>query len=55
VAPDGSGIGLYTARGLIEAMDGTVLIETSLGQGTTVTIDLPSEPIDEPVVSASQS
>ena len=52
MAPDGSGIGLYTARGLIEAMDGTVLIESALGRGTTIILELPAEPIEEAAASS---
>jgi len=43
MAPDGSGVGLYAARGLIEAMGGTVTLTSSLGHGTTVSIQLPAE------------
>lgn len=43
LAPDGSGVGLYAARGLIEAMDGTIALQTQLGAGTTVVIALPAE------------
>lgn len=43
LAPDGSGVGLYAARGLIEAMGGTVSVESALGSGTTVQIALPAE------------
>jgi len=45
-APDGSGIGLYAARGLIEAMGGSVRLESTPAQGTTVRISLPAEPVD---------
>lgn len=43
LAPDGSGIGLYMARGLIQAMGGSVAITSALGEGTTVTVRLPAE------------
>jgi signal transduction histidine kinase len=42
--PDGSGIGLFTARRLIELMGGTVSIDADGGRGTTVRIVLPAEP-----------
>ena len=48
LAPDGSGVGLYAARGLIEAMGGTIRIDSRLGSGTTMTLDLPAEGLDEP-------
>jgi signal transduction histidine kinase len=44
LAPDGSGVGLYAARGLIEAMGGSIAVESTLGTGCTVTIRLPAEP-----------
>lgn len=43
LVPDGSGVGLYAARGLVEAMDGGIAINSSLGRGTTVTLQLPAE------------
>jgi signal transduction histidine kinase len=47
LAPDGSGIGLYAARGLMQAMGGSAALESTLGQGTTVRLELPAEPIEE--------
>jgi signal transduction histidine kinase len=47
LAPDGSGIGLYAARGLVEAMEGSVSIESALGHGTTIHVELPAEPADD--------
>lgn len=44
LAPDGSGVGLYAARGLVEAMGGSVELDSALGSGTTITIRLPAEP-----------
>lgn len=46
VAPDGSGIGLYTARGLLRAMDGDIALRSRLGAGTTLTLLLPGERAD---------
>jgi len=43
LAPDGSGVGLYAARGLVRAMGGDMELESSLGTGTTVRILLPAE------------
>jgi signal transduction histidine kinase len=43
LAPDGSGVGLYAARGLVRAMGGDITLESRLGAGTTVTITLPAE------------
>jgi signal transduction histidine kinase len=43
LAPDGSGVGLYAARGLVRAMGGEMTIDSRLGFGTTVSIELPAE------------
>jgi signal transduction histidine kinase len=43
VAPDGSGVGLYAARGLMDAMGGSVAVESALGTGSTITLRLPAE------------
>jgi signal transduction histidine kinase len=45
-APDGSGIGLYAARGLVEAMGGTIDIDSTPGSGTTVRVRLPAEAVE---------
>lgn len=37
----GAGMGLYTARRLAEAMGGTIIIDTTSGDGTIVTVELP--------------
>ena len=47
LAPNGSGVGLYAARGLIEAMGGSIDIESSLGRGTTITLAIPAESAHE--------
>ena len=46
LAPDGSGIGLYAARGLMRTMGGDVSAESRLGDGTTAIVTLPAEPAD---------
>ena len=46
LAPDGSGIGLYAARGMMEAMDGGIEIASRLGGGTTMTLTIPGEPAE---------
>ena len=43
LAPDGSGVGLYMARGLMEAMGGSLSLSSSLGAGTVATLRLPAE------------
>lgn len=46
LAPDGSGVGLYAARGLMRAMGGDIGIQSRLGAGTTVAVVLPAEAAD---------
>ncbi len=48
LAPDGSGVGLYAANGLMQAMGGGIDIETRLGAGTTMTLRVPAESADQP-------
>ena len=43
LAPDGTGVGLYAARGLMQAMGGEIVLASRLGVGTTVTLSLPAE------------
>jgi signal transduction histidine kinase len=45
IAPNGSGIGLYAARGLMRAMGGDVDVMSRIGAGSTVTIRIPAEAI----------
>ena len=55
-APDGSGVGLYAARGLLRAMEGDIELDSQLGSGTTVRIGLVAEPAGSdaaPVVADS--
>lgn len=42
--PDGNGLGLYIARGIVELMGGVISLSSRLGEGTTVTILLPNKP-----------
>lgn len=44
MVPDGSGIGLYAAAGLMRAMGGSLTATSQKGVGTTITLALPSEP-----------
>jgi signal transduction histidine kinase len=47
LVPDGSGVGLYAASGLIRAMGGSISVLTAgEGQGTTVSIRLPAEAVE---------
>jgi signal transduction histidine kinase len=47
LVPDGSGIGLFAARGLVVAMGGGISIESEPKAGTTVRLTLPAEMADE--------
>ena len=44
LAPDGSGVGLYAASGLMRAMGGRIEITSHVGDGTAVTLHVPAEP-----------
>ncbi|MFN6302964.1 MAG: ATP-binding protein, partial [Planctomycetota bacterium] len=41
--PRGSGLGLSIVLNIIESLKGAFQLESELGQGTTITIDLPTE------------
>ncbi len=43
MVPNGSGIGLYAARGLVEAMHGHLELESAPDAGTTFRVTLPAE------------
>ncbi len=47
LVPDGSGIGLYAARGLLEAMGGQIRVESERGHGTAMVLTLPAERADD--------
>jgi two-component system CheB/CheR fusion protein len=40
-APTGLGLGLYLARELVEAHNGSITVESTEGKGTTFTVRLP--------------
>jgi signal transduction histidine kinase len=44
LAPDGSGVGLYAASGLMRVMGGRIEITSHVGEGTAVTLHIPAEP-----------
>jgi signal transduction histidine kinase len=52
LVPDGSGIGLYAARGLVVAMGGGISIESEPKVGTTVRLTLPAETTDEEAIGS---
>jgi two-component system, sensor histidine kinase and response regulator len=41
----GSGLGLYLSRCIIESHQGTIQLQSALGQGSTFTVCLPTQPI----------
>jgi two-component system sensor histidine kinase AtoS len=47
--PAGSGIGLALARNIVEGLGGAIVIESAVGAGTTVRIDLPERTIPQEV------
>jgi len=44
----GTGLGLSICRGIVQAHDGQLSIESRLGAGTTATLSLPPEPHSAP-------
>lgn len=42
----GTGLGMPIVRRLVDMMDGTITLDSTLGEGTTVTVDLPAPPTE---------
>jgi PAS domain S-box-containing protein len=52
-ATEGTGIGLFLAKSLTEAMDGTIEVTSEPGRGTTFTLDLAQTPVPLPATGSS--
>ncbi|MFI8068859.1 SpoIIE family protein phosphatase [Streptomyces sp. NPDC086033] len=52
---EGSGLGLVLVKDLVEAHGGTVSVDSRLGQGTTLTVDLPFATAQRPVPAPPES
>lgn len=49
----GTGIGLYIVSSLVDAMGGTISVDTAVGRGSTFTVILPSMPVPDDVAGAA--
>jgi signal transduction histidine kinase len=53
--PEGSGLGLFIVKAIVEAHAGSVNIESAVGWGTTVTVELPLVTADSPLPATTVS
>ena len=52
---EGSGLGLAVVRSLVDLMGGSIRFESTVGQGTCVTLEVPTADADEGVVDVPQA
>jgi PAS domain S-box-containing protein len=52
-AQEGTGLGLAISRGFVHAMGGDIHIESALGEGTTVSFDIPAQVVGAEAAAAS--
>jgi signal transduction histidine kinase len=50
----GLGLGLYVTRSIVEAHGGTIRVSSQVGQGSTFTIDLPTQAAHEEPIAATE-
>lgn len=43
----GTGLGLYITKRLVELLNGNIAVDSKVGQGTTVKVELPYEPVED--------
>ena len=43
----GSGLGLYIVKGALEKLEGTIQVQSRLGEGTEFTIEIPNVRVSE--------
>jgi signal transduction histidine kinase len=51
----GLGLGLYIAKQIVEAHDGTLRVESELGHGSTFWVELPRATVDAPALALAEA
>jgi signal transduction histidine kinase len=55
MVPDGSGIGLYAARGLVRLMGGELNVASIVGEGSRFTLTIPAEGTGQPAANRTDT